>query len=65
MTIQEAIDQWDRQADYYKRLGGITNETISQTCRLTAEALRLELKTGKPHCGCKNPPHDLKNHFTR
>lgn len=59
-VVQAAITQWDDQAAYYSRMGGPTNENISRTCRLAAESLRLELKTGKPHCGCTDPPHEIK-----
>ena len=64
---EEAIAQWDRQAEYYARLGGRANDAASKNCRLAAESLRLKLKTGIAHCGCTDPPHpiDPDNHRIR
>lgn len=67
--LQSAIQHWTNLAESKERLalglshmGGdesLIREAVAESLQAsrTAEALRMEARTGKAHCSCSNPPH--------
>jgi hypothetical protein len=69
MIPQSAIDLWDRLAERKANFAhaiaqhdaSMAREAIAEAMEASnvAESLRMEQRTGIPHCCCTNPPHPM------
>lgn len=69
MNAAESVLYWDALADGKAMFAqaiahlddSMSREAVRESieARGVANALRLEVLTGRPHCSCKNPPHPV------
>lgn len=54
-------DEWEALAEEQDMIDGEPAKARARTYRRTAEAMRMEAKTGTPHCACCLSPTKTRN----